>query len=127
MRCPKCKLENPPTAQRCDCGYDFASGQMKESYLTKSGPKRGLKAGSRKPSGWLMGAGWIFSFLGGLIGFFIAYEIAYRKDKADPSRRTYAYDEASRSRGKVMLGFAIVMMFVSAAVRLASVVPHPPR
>lgn len=34
MRCPKCQLENPPTALRCDCGYDFASGQMKASYLT---------------------------------------------------------------------------------------------
>jgi len=74
-----------------------------------------------------MSAGWIFSFLGGLIGFFIAYQIAYGKDKADPSRRTYAYDEASRSRGKVMLGFAIVMMFVSAAVRLPTLVQHSPR
>lgn len=35
MVCPHCKLINPPTAQRCDCGYDFASGKMKESYLTE--------------------------------------------------------------------------------------------
>ena len=33
--CPECKLINPPNAQRCDCGYDFDTGQMKESYLTK--------------------------------------------------------------------------------------------
>jgi hypothetical protein len=32
--CPKCRLVNPPEALRCDCGYDFASGQMKRSYLT---------------------------------------------------------------------------------------------
>ena len=23
MKCPNCSLWNPPTAQRCDCGYDF--------------------------------------------------------------------------------------------------------
>ena len=33
MECPKCWLLNPPTALRCDCGWDFASGTMKDSYL----------------------------------------------------------------------------------------------
>ena len=32
MDCPKCGLVNVETAERCDCGYDFASGQMKLSY-----------------------------------------------------------------------------------------------
>jgi hypothetical protein len=32
MDCPKCRLTNPPTAQRCDCGYDFESRTMQESY-----------------------------------------------------------------------------------------------
>jgi len=31
MNCPRCWLVNPVTAQRCDCGYDFLSGSMKES------------------------------------------------------------------------------------------------
>jgi hypothetical protein len=33
MKCPQCGLFNPPSALRCDCGYDFAAGLMKESYL----------------------------------------------------------------------------------------------
>ncbi len=32
MKCPICGLINPDTALRCDCGYDFPSGQIKESY-----------------------------------------------------------------------------------------------
>jgi hypothetical protein len=32
--CPKCGTVNPPEALRCDCGYDFASREMKQSYLT---------------------------------------------------------------------------------------------
>jgi hypothetical protein len=32
MNCPKCGLINPDSAQRCDCGYDFESGKMKESH-----------------------------------------------------------------------------------------------
>ncbi len=33
MRCPKCQLENPPNAQRCNCGYDFASGELQTAYV----------------------------------------------------------------------------------------------
>jgi hypothetical protein len=29
--CPHCKLENPDSAEHCDCGYDFASGSMRSS------------------------------------------------------------------------------------------------
>src|SRR5262245_35671390 len=33
MKCPNCKLINPDTALRCDCGYDFQSGKMKDPYF----------------------------------------------------------------------------------------------
>jgi len=34
--CPKCGLINPDNSMRCDCGYDFASGEMKDSYLRRT-------------------------------------------------------------------------------------------
>jgi hypothetical protein len=36
MKCPRCGLFNPPSAVRCDCGWDFASKTMKESYLSSA-------------------------------------------------------------------------------------------
>jgi hypothetical protein len=40
--CPACKLVNPDTAQRCDCGYDFPTGTMQQSYVSRK--DRRLKA-----------------------------------------------------------------------------------
>jgi len=33
MKCPHCGLLNPVDAIRCDCGYDFESATLKDSYL----------------------------------------------------------------------------------------------
>lgn len=35
MDCPNCKLVNPPNATRCDCGYDFHTHTIQQSYLTE--------------------------------------------------------------------------------------------
>jgi len=34
MQCPSCKLENPPSAMRCDCGHRFDRAEVNtEAYL----------------------------------------------------------------------------------------------
>ena len=33
--CPICHLSNPDAALRCDCGYDFTSCKLEQSYLTQ--------------------------------------------------------------------------------------------
>lgn len=35
MECPNCKLVNPPTSMRCDCGYDFQTHTIEQPYLTE--------------------------------------------------------------------------------------------
>ena len=39
MECPNCKLLNPPTAELCDCGYDFSTGTLKKPLLTEKDKK----------------------------------------------------------------------------------------
>src|SRR5262249_39850531 len=42
MNCPNCGLENPPSATRCDCGFDFNSRRMAGSFVRPSRRKPNL-------------------------------------------------------------------------------------
>jgi hypothetical protein len=63
--CPKCGLVNPPSAQRCDCGYDFVTGTVEQSYVS-------ARAGGRPDTGSrVVGYGCLalapLALLGGLV------------------------------------------------------------
>jgi hypothetical protein len=53
MECPNCKLENPPSALRCDCGYEFATGTVRASYAQAT-------TSSLRHRGWWI-AGWFLA------------------------------------------------------------------
>jgi hypothetical protein len=62
--CPECGLINPPDAQRCDCGYDFASRTMQQSYS-------GTNAAASSRSHAILGGcvrGLLGAFLGVVMG-----------------------------------------------------------
>ena len=50
--CPKCGLVNPPTTPRCDCGYEFASGQV--TGLPPADATRKPDTGTRLLAGCLL-------------------------------------------------------------------------
>jgi hypothetical protein len=49
LKCPNCGLINPPTAERCDCGYDFVSKTIEEPYF-----KEPIDPRLRTFGGWLL-------------------------------------------------------------------------
>src|SRR5262244_582781 len=60
MDCPNCKLVNPPTATRCDCGYAFRTPTMQESDPSerdKQHLKKGLASAFKAVAGI---AGFVF-------------------------------------------------------------------
>ncbi len=40
QQCPRCRLFNPDTAMRCDCGYDFETRTMQASYVERSAEEK---------------------------------------------------------------------------------------
>jgi hypothetical protein len=102
MRCPNCNFENHESTLRCNCGYDFVMQKWIDPYTNR-----------RKASTGQLVLGWVLATLGGLLGIFISYSIAFSKDKYG-----YCYDSESRKIGIAMFIFSIFMFAVGVAIRV---------
>lgn len=72
-KCPHCGLYSPDTALRCDCGYDFASQQLKASYLQATKPHSTSAAGTATttaPVSSVSAVRWIQGICWSIIGLF---------------------------------------------------------
>ena len=76
-RCPVCSLYNPESAQRCDCGWDFAEERVERSYANPRDPEnvaeRGMTLAEVGARNMKRGAG---AVLGGVAGLtFLFYSV----------------------------------------------------
>jgi len=54
--CPSCGLINPGGAERCDCGYDFATSSLQKSYLPPGSRRAGMMRWRAQTVGAAIGA-----------------------------------------------------------------------
>ena len=67
MDCPNCHLLNPPTAMRCDCGYDFNDKTMRSTYDSNIVRENAIREGRQEINVGLALVG--IGFVGGFYGF----------------------------------------------------------
>jgi hypothetical protein len=104
MKCPVCKLINPDTAQRCDCGYDFATTKIEKPYFNGKLPDEDTTSGNANRGIRRLT---VFLYLGLLFGGVLISVWAIPEVFSLPP-------EATRILTKISLWFAVVVAVLSA-------------
>lgn len=71
-----------------------------------------------KQTTWWIGLGYVFAFLGGLIGIIIGYYLVSSKKVLPNGEKIYTYSESDRKHGTYILLIAITMVIVGIALRI---------
>jgi hypothetical protein len=109
------------------CGFDVAHARrlvlqrgidLKRVEEKKAEHIRQLRRGRRASRKFIV-CGWVFSVLGGLIGFGIAWSLVFMKEKT-PYGEFFTYDDKSRAIGRTMLKLAGTMIAIGVILRLVS-------
>ena len=127
MDCPHCKLINPDTALRCDCGYDFQLKTMKQSYLGGKSPSEPAMRNQTDSqvndslAGWAITAV-VFSILsitvvGGAIGGLIAGAVSFPITKALPVRADGRKLPVSLSIALIVAAVIVFIVGTSALIK----------
>ena len=81
----------------------------------------------KKPAGsqntWII-LGYLFAFLGGVLGLFIGWHLSTAKKTLPDGERVYEYSEQDKKQGKRIFYISIVMTVISAILRLMPLFMH---
>ncbi len=76
-----------------------------------------LKKPEKNHFGWIL-AGYLFSFLGGLLGFIIGYVLYTQKKTLPNGERVYEYSEKDRKHGKWMIRIGVVVLVLNIFIKI---------
>ncbi len=83
-KCPNCGLYNLENAIRCDCGYDFPSGQIADSFLSDAEQFHTKNKKAQEKDRRLLGG--TLSIVGGIFSLYAIYTYLEASRNADPNQ-----------------------------------------
>ncbi len=92
---------------------------VKEEDVAKAKSERieELKAPDVPQTGWII-IGYLFAFLGGILGLFIGWHLSTYKKTLPDGERVYEYSEHDKRQGRIIFYISIVMTMIWLILRL---------
>jgi hypothetical protein len=101
-----------------DRGREITSqevNQLKDERISE------LAKPEKHDTGWIV-IGYIFAFLGGLVGIIIGYYIISNKKTLPTGERIHTYSESDRKHGRRILVIAVTAIIVGVALRIINAI-----